>query len=85
MTERSLSYRALAARLRQFGAIEDAVRGKGAHRMWFRRLADGTLGRCPVPFHGTGTPLARSIVRNVRRSLGLSEADGVTDHAFYEG
>lgn len=85
MTERAISYRDLAARLRRFACVEDAARGKGGHRLWVRRLPDGRMARCAVPFHGPGRDVPPGILRSVRRRLGLALPDGVTDRDFYEG
>ena len=54
MTERAVSCRDLADRLSRFGAVEDAARGKGGHRLWTRRLPDGRMARVAIPFHGAG-------------------------------
>lgn len=85
MTERRLSYRELSERLSRFGAVEDAARGKGGHRLWIRRRADGRMARCAIPFHGAGRDVPFGIIRSVRRRLGLAMQDGVTDLEFYEG
>ena len=85
MTERALSYRELAARRARFGAVEDAARGKGGHRLWIRRRPDGLMARCAVPFHGPGRDVPFWIIRSVRRRLGLAMQDGVADREFYEG
>ncbi|MCE9637987.1 MAG: type II toxin-antitoxin system HicA family toxin [Planctomycetes bacterium] len=85
MTERPISYRDLAERLRKFGCVEDAARGKGGHRLWVRRLPDGRMARCAVPFHGPGRDVPPGILRSLRRRLGLALPDGVTDREFYEG
>lgn len=83
MTERSVPYRRLAERLRAFGAAERPDRGKGSHRYWGRRMADGRTAYVPVPFHGSGTDVGRGIVRSVRRALELTPQDGVSDREFY--
>lgn len=83
MTERAISYRDLAERLSRFGAVEDAARGKGGHRLWIRRLPDGRMARVAIPFHGAGRDVPFGIIRSVRRRLGLTMQDGVTDRTFY--
>lgn len=58
-----------------------AKRGKGSHVMVERTDADGVRRSCPVPGH---KEIATGTITSIRRKLGLSSEDGISDDEFYD-
>lgn len=80
--DRSLKYRDLLKILKRFGVWEDARRGKGSERMLCRAIRGREL-RYPTKCHNEGDEKPKAVVRAIRRALGLTAEDGVSDEQFY--
>lgn len=76
---KQLKYRELRKILEGFGFREYPKRGKGSER-WFEN--DDGVG-CTVTCHGVGGPVGKGLVRSVRRKLGLTPDNGVSDEDFF--
>jgi hypothetical protein len=83
MADFPLKYRRLRAILKTFNVQEDGTkRGKGSERM-FVGVVDGAVTRMPTKCHNEGDDKPRAVIRSIRRTFKLTEADGVTDEEFY--
>lgn len=82
MADRRIKLRVLRQILRRYQVWEDSSLGKGSHTTFLRNMPGGTFSY-PIPTHGTDVPVP--YIREMRKKFGLTQADGVTDHEFYEG
>lgn len=68
-----LSSKRLCKRLEKLGAVQLPGRGKGSHAFYQRQLADGTLGRTPVPT-GCDVVLPKTLA-SICKKLGIAIED----------
>lgn len=72
-----MKYRDAIARLRQFGVVEYASRGKGSERLLVRETTPGS-GQGPqytIKCHGEGKEVATGTLRAALRRLGVDPKD----------
>ena len=82
MADWPLKYRRLLRILKRFNAYEDTKRGKGSERM-LCRMVEGRLEQFPIRCHSENEEKPRAVIKALRRRLGLTEEDGVSDREFY--
>jgi hypothetical protein len=82
MAERTLKYRDLLKRLKQFGVAEDRGRGKGSERL-LTRIVAGKKYSTTTKCHSESDQKPKAVIKSIRRRLKLTPEDGVLDSAFY--
>lgn len=81
--KKPLKYRDLRKRLKEYGINEEnPKRGKGSERM-FVGVVDGRVVKYPTKCHSEGDEKPVPVINAIRRLFRLSEADGISDEAFY--
>lgn len=82
MSDKTLKYRDLLKRLKQFGVIEDRSRGKGSERLLVR-VVSGIRYYITTKCHNEGDQKPKAVIAAIRRRLLLTPEDGVSDQEFY--
>ena len=80
--KKPLKYRDLRRRLKQYGIVEDKVRGKGSERMLVGYVA-GRRITYPTKCHNEGDEKPTPVIEAIRRAFGLTEQNGISDKEFY--
>ncbi len=81
-TRKPLKYRDLRKRLKKYGIVEEASRGKGSERM-FVGVVDGRVQRIATKCHSEGDEKPVAVIESIRRRFNLTEQFGITDKDFY--
>jgi hypothetical protein len=80
--KKPLKYRDLRRRLKEFGVVENKVRGRGSERM-FLGIVGGRKVSYPTKCHHEGDEKPVPVIEAIRRAFHLTEEHGVSDDDFY--
>jgi predicted RNA binding protein YcfA (HicA-like mRNA interferase family) len=68
--KKTIRHDALIKKLKKYGIIEIARRGKGSHRMLYQ---ESTRKDYPIKFHGKNTEYSLPILKNIMRKFNLPD------------